>query len=138
MSLTGVSTTESYDPDLGDSDGPVRVCIKKAELVPRGYKNFLEWKADPSHLYVGRNMDFYVKGATRSKWCNPYKIKPDGPYSLDESLEKYMNYIRGNEDLIGDVQTILEYKEIGCWCQPGERCHGDILIELARETDNHE
>ena len=45
---------------------PVVVCIKKTQLVQNGYRDLEHWLEDPDHVYIGRNMEFYVKGAARN------------------------------------------------------------------------
>ena len=42
------------------------VCIKKANLKKLGYRDLEHWLEDESHVYIGRNMEFYVKGAKKS------------------------------------------------------------------------
>jgi len=47
---------------------------KKNELNKLGYKDFDDWiKSSQDHVYIGRNMSFYVHGAVGSKWGNPFK-----------------------------------------------------------------
>jgi len=104
------------------------VNVKKAHLNKRGIKDFPEWKSKDRSLYVGRNMSFYVDGATGSKWQNPYPLKK---YTLDESLNLYEKHIRSNEELFNSLHELKD-KELGCWCKPN-RCHGDILIKLLKE-----
>ena len=43
------------------------VNVSKKELNKLGYDNFAVWSANPSNIYIGRNMSFYVKGANASK-----------------------------------------------------------------------
>lgn len=98
------------------------------------YENLMEWLQDPDHIYIGRDMSFYVDGAFPSKWCNPYKIAKPGRKnancaSLDESLKRYEQHVRDN--LIQDIDE-LRGKILGCWCKP-DRCHGDILIKILNE-----
>lgn len=108
---------------------PKRVCIKKAELNNRGYQDFLDWKSDPEHLYIGRNMAFYVPGATASEWANPFVLKK---YTREDSLALYRTWLGQelNSDLVNRLHVLRNYKEIGCWCLPNEKCHGDVLIEM--------
>ena len=73
------------------------VNIRKKYLNARGIGNFMEWKEKPNSVYIGRNMSFYIKGATQSIWHNPYKL---GKYTRDECLELYEDYIRKNEYLM--------------------------------------
>ena len=108
------------------------VSVKKAVLVKRGIKCFLEWKHKPNSVYIGRNMDFYVTGATESKWKNPFTVKKHG---LDKCLVLFEQYLRDTPSLYNALEE-LEGKELGCWCKPGA-CHGDILIKVLNEKKLH-
>lgn len=90
------------------------------------YDNLQHWLQDDSHIYIGRNMSLYVKGAYKSKWCNPYKVAHN-KYTIDESLDLYEKHII-TSGLINDIEE-LRGKTLGCWCKP-DRCHGDVLIKL--------
>jgi hypothetical protein len=121
------------------NDVPLRVCIRKKELVKRGYADFADWKSDPTHAYVGRNMSFFVKGATESIFHNPFKVLPKGPYTLEDALASYKTHIELCADLVEQLHIVLEYKEIGCWCAHGEqKCHAQILIDLAKKQAEEE
>lgn len=110
---------------ISESCGVVNV--KKENLKKMGYNDFEHWAKDDSHVYIGRNMSFYVKGAVGSKWANKFSVKK---YSRDGCLEMYKEYIK-KSDLYNELDE-LEGKVLGCWCKP-ERCHGDVLMELLRE-----
>eukprot|EP00286_Rhodomonas_abbreviata_P018800 CAMPEP_0181304586 /NCGR_PEP_ID=MMETSP1101-20121128/9236_1 /TAXON_ID=46948 /ORGANISM="Rhodomonas abbreviata, Strain Caron Lab Isolate" /LENGTH=496 /DNA_ID=CAMNT_0023410367 /DNA_START=43 /DNA_END=1533 /DNA_ORIENTATION=+ len=99
--------------------------IRKAELVKRGYRDLVHWLENPNHVYIGRNMLFYVPGAEHSKWANPFSVKK---YGRDGCLEMYKEHILKNEELRAALPE-LKGMEMGCWCHP-ERCHGDVLLEL--------
>ena len=105
------------------------VNIKKEHLVKSGYKNFEDWASKDNHLYIGRNMNFYVKGAHESKWKNPFSIKK---YGLDECLKLYEDHIR-NSNLYNQLDELKD-KTLGCWCHPN-KCHGDILCKLYNEKN---
>lgn len=70
-------------------------------------------------VYVGRP----------SKWGNPFKV---GPYTREEALEKYEEWIQTQDWLLKDVVKELKGCVLGCWCKP-LACHGDILAKLADE-----
>ena len=67
------------------------ISVKKKNLNQAGYKNFEDWAKNKDHLYIGRNMNFYIKGAHESKWKNPFPIKK---YGLDMCLELFEKHIR--------------------------------------------
>ena len=100
--------------------------IKVKYLRPE-YNNLEKWLEDPNHVYIGRNMSFYVPGAKKSKWANPFSVKK---YGREGCLSQYRDYILESPLLYKLVE--LEDKELGCWCTP-ESCHGDVLVELFKE-----
>ena len=101
--------------------------VKKENLKKNGFKDFEDWNIDDDHIYIGRNMNFYVKGTFDSKWKNPYTVKK---YGREKCLEMYKEYVK-NGPLYNSLEELYG-KELGCWCKP-EKCHGDILIELLNE-----
>ena len=109
---------------------PTVVNIRVANLRNLGYDNLEKWLENPLHLYIGREMHFYVKGAHKSKWHNPYSTKK---YSLDEVLRLYREHII-NSDLYDQLDE-LSGKVLGCWCSPNP-CHGNVLIELFKQKFN--
>jgi len=102
------------------------VNVRKAELKKMGYDDFTDWNSRPNHLYIGRNMSFYVPGTHSSKWRNIFPLKK---YTLEESLALYEAHVR--ENLWDDLDE-LRGMSLGCWCKPNP-CHGDVLIRLYRE-----
>ena len=106
------------------------VNLKKKELNKMGYRDFEEWQnASPDHVYIGRNMSLYVKGAFGSKWGNPFKKG-----RVDYILERYAQHVRDDPALYNSLME-LDGKVLGCWCTP-EPCHGNVLIRLVNEVKN--
>lgn len=73
-------------------------------------------------VYVGRP----------SKWGNPFVIGPDG--SRDEVCDKFEDWLVSSDEgcrLLGDIQTELRGKILGCHCDDDERCHADTLLRIA-------
>lgn len=110
------------------TDETTVVNVSKKELG--NYKDFVEWSADPSNVYIGRNMSFYVKGAKASKWANPFDVKKFG---RERCIEKYKDYLLSNRSLLNSIME-LKGKKLGCWCKP-EACHGDVLVEVLKQLD---
>jgi len=106
------------------------VNIRKKELNKRGIKDFQQWNGMENTLYIGRNMEFYIKGAKESKWKNIFNVKQHG---RKKCLKMYEDYIRNNTELYNSLGE-LKNKELGCWCKP-EPCHGDILVKLVNELN---
>jgi hypothetical protein len=71
----------------------------------------------PDRVYVGRP----------SKWGNPFVIGRDG--SRDQVIAKYCAWIVRQPALVAALHE-LRGKDLVCWCAP-ERCHADVLMELA-------
>jgi hypothetical protein len=77
-------------------------------------------------VYVGRTAKW---GGT--KWGNPFKIGRDG--SRDQVIAKYRAWIVRQTELM-DALDELRGKDLACHCAP-ERCHADVLLELANQCD---
>ena len=74
----------------------------------------------PDRVYVGRP----------SKWGNRFVIGRDG--SRDEVVTKYRAWIVRQPPPLAALHE-LRGKDLVCWCTP-ERCHADVLIELANRS----
>ncbi len=107
------------------------VNVRKKNLNENGFTDFEDWVKCKDHVYIGRNMNFYVKGAVGSKWRNPFKAKK---YTLEESLNLYENHIR-NSNLYDQLEE-LDGKILGCWCHPN-KCHGDVLCKLLKQKKEY-
>ena len=128
--------------------------IRVANLRKNGYNSLIDWLEDKNHVYVGRNMTFYVKGAEKSEFANPFKVKTqskiaqqgnfankkDYSNGLSTSLEKYEEWLRDKCAKDKDVKKrllSLRGKVLGCWCKPAG-CHGDVMAKLIQEFANEE
>jgi hypothetical protein len=105
------------------------ISVNKKELKKIGYKNLKHWLTNPKHVYIGRDMSFYVHGAKGSKWANIFQVKKFG---RDTCLILYEDSIRNTPELMNSLKE-LKGKVLGCWCKP-ESCHGDVLVKLINET----
>ncbi len=114
---------------------PTVISVKKSNLKLLGYDSLEDWLKDPTHIYIGRDMQRFIKGAIGSKWRNPYSIKK---YKLNEALLLYKEYLLGNKELLNSLYE-LNGKVLGCWCvEVGMKsnnivCHGTILANLFRD-----
>lgn len=85
------------------------VNVKKVNLQEKGYVDFKDWASKDNHVYIGRNMSFYVESAVASKWANPYPAKKFG---LEKCLEMYENNLVANKKLMDELSE-LKGKEVG-------------------------
>jgi len=83
------------------------VNIKKKELNKNNYRDFEHWNTN--HLYIGRNMCYYVPGTIESKWKNPFSLKK---FTLETSLEKYEEHIRNTPSLYNNLHESLFKKKV--------------------------
>jgi hypothetical protein len=102
--------------------------VRKKELQKLGYRDLMHWLEDETHVYIGRNMSYYVPGATASIWANPFTVKKHG---LSGCLEAYRKYINETPALLNQLDQ-LKGMTLGCWCAPNP-CHGDVLRSLLEE-----
>jgi hypothetical protein len=80
-----------------------------------------------------------VRVARPSKWGNPFKVRPD--YSAFLATLAYREWILGGIEVEGrtppsieEIRRELGGKDLACWCRLDERCHSDVLIELANSA----
>lgn len=74
-------------------------------------------------VYIGRP----------SKWGNPFEAGKDG--TRIEVVEKHKAWVLANPLFITQIRRELHNKNLLCFCAP-KPCHGDILLELANESDD--
>lgn len=101
---------------MKDQFTPVR--IQRSRIRKQVVPNLLETK------YVGRP----------SKWGNPFKVGGEhGLTTIEQILDAYK---LSTEVKIGqgwlDLSE-LKGKNLSCWCPLNQRCHADILLELANK-----
>jgi hypothetical protein len=75
-----------------------------------------------------------------SKFGNPFRLTQ---YSLEESLRLFRELIEKNDSGTSfvplnqrhfnskHIQEALRGKNLACWCKEGNKCHCDILLEVA-------
>lgn len=83
------------------------------------------WKKPDNCVYVGRG----------SKWGNPYVVGGSypNPITLGESLQLYKTHIEDHIMLSFLDLSELKGKDLMCWCPLDQKCHADILLELANK-----
>jgi len=77
----------------------------------------------PHDVYCGRP----------SKFGNPFSIGKDGTRS--ECIEKYRNWVVTQEELMKDIAE-LKGLRLSCWCNDGESCHVDVIVEMVEKMEN--
>lgn len=85
-----------------------------------------------------------VNVARPTKWGNPWRVgeavyvglssrRRKAGMTASEAVEKY----RQRECVphrSAEIVRELRGKNLACWCQPGEPCHADVLLELANRS----
>lgn len=91
------------------------------------------WRMPPNTVKVDRS----------TKHGNPFRVGMWKGFTAADAARAFRDWIerkpsvRSYENAFGKPPTIetiraeLAGKNIGCWCKPGEPCHGDILLEIA-------
>jgi hypothetical protein len=115
------------------------VCVKVEHIRPK-YADLREWISDPNNVYIARKgvllLDSPITGKKArypekdSLFANPYKVKEHG---LEKAIELYKAHLQNCIDngtiKIGDLQA-LKGKNLGCWCAPGNPCHGHVVVDF--------
>lgn len=94
---------------------------------------------DSYDVYVGRfSVHPKVKRALSFKFGNPHKVlydkrKKEIPGSREEAVKKHFDEIAYDEEKVREIQRELKGKVLACWCEEGELCHADTLVEIAND-----
>jgi Domain of unknown function (DUF4326) len=110
---------------------PHVICVRKKGLQELGYRDLEHWLEYSNHVYVGRNMTFYVKAAVGSAFRNPFNVKKFGRRGC---IDKFREHLLASPDLLAQARRELRGCVLGCWCKP-EACHGDVLLQLVNQED---
>ena len=82
-------------------------------------------------IYIGHKFKRAGYDFDESIWANPYnRAFRDGLITRQEAVELCLIHVLRSPELVRKLPEIRD-KILGCWCEPGELCHGDILIMLA-------
>ncbi len=82
----------------------------------------------PGYIYIGNLVKYHPDVYPQTKWGNPW-AKDLRKYGRDKVVAMYREYILANPELMDQLYELKD-KTLGCWCKP-EKCHGDVLAELA-------
>ena len=78
-------------------------------------------------VYIGRRCE--KLGLFRSEWCNPFKISRTQTRAA--VLQLFAVYARAQ---LAHKVHLLAGRRLLCHCETHQNCHGDVLIELFKET----
>lgn len=67
----------------------------------------------------------------KSKTMKAYLMDSGQPRHV--VLSYYRSYILSRPELVAAARQELRGKDLACWCQEGELCHADVLIEIANQ-----
>jgi hypothetical protein len=142
-------------PEFSPLEPARAVCIKVSELrrrSPKALQNVMEWLADPNHVYAGRTWRITYKDEKGndkrvtiegSKWRNKFsgtrRLKsgrkiPKHACALKLYRESLYKKAKDGTRLIDQIGE-LRGKEIGCWCEPGQTCHAQLLVDELAKAD---
>lgn len=97
------------------------------------------WRKPPNTVCVTRGC----------KWGNRFVVNPDLPRgakvdvdprigsflvsvpTAQEAVKRFEDFLRDSPDLVEKARAELRGKNLACWCNVGEPCHGDVLLRVA-------
>jgi hypothetical protein len=100
------------------------------------------WKMPPDTIYVGRPTKYGNDWTPKKYWDAGYTGSFE--VAIGHCVDAYRAWIEGRPHWAhGELRpvpdlSVLRGKDLACWCPPGQRCHGDVLLELANRDDNRE
>ena len=77
-----------------------------------------------------------------SRWSNPYKVAPHGPYERHDAVRRFEADLvegalvtgPGRAPLgVDDARRELAGRDLVCACGPDEECHADVLLKYANQ-----
>ena len=103
--------------------------VNRSHIVRYQRLRTKDWRKPPNTVIVDRT----------SRWGNPYKMQdcdcnlwPKGhSHSREEALRLYHQYALKKLEAEPSWVDPLIGRNVACFCAPEEKCHGDILKELA-------
>jgi hypothetical protein len=99
---------------------------KQGEMIQDERGRFVGFK-DPNVVYVSRRHTQGGYDLPESRFQNWFTVKE---YGLEEAVRRYREELLSNPELLARAAEELEGKTLACWCEVGQLCHGDVLIEL--------
>lgn len=118
----GIATTIRRLP----TDPPKRIRSSRAS----------RWRKPPAAVYVGRP----------GRFGNPFSV---AEFGRDEAVDRFRRHLEvargpvtgGWVDLISypsdeEIRRVLAGRDLACWCGPDQRCHADVLLEVANGGTN--
>ena len=85
------------------------------------HANLIKWATDA---------ELYERIDRHSDWGNPFVLDEDG--DRDTVIDLYATHYLPYKKKLGRKVIKLKGKALGCWCYP-DRCHGNVLADLASE-----
>jgi Domain of unknown function (DUF4326) len=98
----------------------------------------------PRRIQLSRGKGSRLPAGARSvarptRFGNPYKVLPGGPWTLAESLALFERDLLAGRLVSAHGRTPTTFEEVdelagrdlACYCLPGQPCHADLLIKLA-------
>ena len=85
-------------------------------------------------IYIGRSCNRGGWNLPHSEWANPFTVKKCG--SAQEACYRYEEWMKqriDGEPQLRDRLSTIDGKVLGCWCEPGAPCHGQVLLDLINE-----
>ncbi len=92
------------------STNPIRIQRKRTK----------GWKMPENTVYVGRP----------TKWGNPFGIHLTEP-SPDPRENAVLAFEASVINRHSEIKAELRGKNLCCWCHSYEKCHADVLLEIA-------
>jgi hypothetical protein len=91
----------------------------------------VHFKKEDYDIYVGRPSKWGSPFSYKENTIAKYKVK-----SRKESIEKHKEWLLHGEGqyLLNDLHELKD-KTLGCWCNPNQSCHADILVKLVNNLD---
>ena len=82
-------------------------------------------------LSCGQNGLPAARVSRPGKWGNPLVVGTPGLPNAAEAVKRFRLELLLRLSKDPDLLEPLRKKNLACWCQLGEPCHADVLLDLA-------
>lgn len=55
------------------------------------------------------------------------------PSTPEVAVAAFRYWLRDQPEMVAAAKEILRGRDLGCWCPPGQPCHGDVWLEVSND-----
>lgn len=97
---------------------------KSKRRRPQYLTKVVHCQKEPYDILIDRSTPYGNPWSHKNDTLAQFKVE-----TRKEAMDAYREHLKGNTELQERLRP-LKGKTLGCWCKPGNSCHGDIIAEF--------